>query len=735
MSLASGVGLISGLNFNDIITQLIAVSARPIGTLKAKQSVFRTRQSALQIINKSLLDLKATLGSLDAESDFNRRSVSVGEPDTASVSVTSTAAEGSFTLKVQQLAQADRLAAQGIDTDDETAIASGTGSFSFQVGDGDISTINVTSTTTLVQLRDAINSDAASGIRASIINDGTATNPYRIVLTTTATGADNTLTILTNDTTLNFATKSIEAAAADSDNTFDGTVTSSGTYTGSGTSNFVVKVTTGGALETAKFQVSTDGGLTFGAVDAFTASATPVDIGDGVEIGFTAGTVDFAVGDIFTIDAFDPRLQTAQDAVVEIDGLQIRRSTNTISDAIDGVTITAKQVDATGMTVTVTNDDTNATGQIAAFVTAYNALIATIENVASFDAETKVRGPLFADSGVRSIRSTITNIASSAIAGLSGTNSLGLIGITIGSDGRLTIDLTKLNAAIEDDFVAVKRIFALIGTSTSSGIAFDDLTEATRSGSYGVSIGTAATRASVLGNQAVDAGGITNAETLTFTIGGKPTSIIVGAGSTLAATISRLNDAFSDEGLLLEASDDGGRLKIETTDYGSDAKFSIISDQSGGDGTQLGIGTSQQDLAGVDVAGTIDGFAATGKGQFLTGQDGTPAEGLSLLITSASPVDGTVTVSRGIAERILKRIGEITDESDGLIKTKTDTLNDSIEDISDQITRIRDRLGREETRLRRQFTNLELKLSTLTIQGNFLLSQLASIPLIGQRNR
>ncbi len=77
MSLASGVGLISGLNFNDIIAQLISVSARPVSLMRARQQTFRGRQEALQSVNKQLLNLKGKLEALQDQSSFSRRSITV----------------------------------------------------------------------------------------------------------------------------------------------------------------------------------------------------------------------------------------------------------------------------------------------------------------------------------------------------------------------------------------------------------------------------------------------------------------------------------------------------------------------------------------------------------------------------------------------------------------------------------------------------------------------------------
>ena len=105
---------------------------------------------------------------------------------------------------------------------------------------------------------------------------------------------------------------SIHQTVADTGNTYAGTATSSGTYTGLFSKNYIVEITTGGDLGTAEYQVSEDGGLTWGsnlfATDADAGDPNPVysdnslevPYDQGTRISFTADT--FAVGDRFTIE-------------------------------------------------------------------------------------------------------------------------------------------------------------------------------------------------------------------------------------------------------------------------------------------------------------------------------------------------------------------------------------------------------------------------------------------------
>lgn len=729
MTISTGVGLISGLNFTDIISQLSAVNSRPIGFLRNDQAKLAARQNALQLINQKLLDFDGSLNTLTDASQFSGRTINNPEFTKLAATVDRTGAIGSFTIDIKQLAEAERRASQGIADTDETAIASGSGKFTIKVGEGEAIDINVTGTTTLAQIRDAINANTDIDVRASIINDGSATEAFRLVLTSKTSGEASKIEIVQNDTSLDFTNKTIESAAASDDNQFDGTVASSGTYTGAGTRNIVVKVTTAGALGVAQFAVSTDGGLTFGADNEFTTSASPQDIsgGEGVLIAFAAGTADFAAGDTFSIDAFDPLIKAAQDALVQIDGIQVRRTTNTIEDALDGITITAKQVTDEPVTITTAETTGNVEASIKKMVKSYNELKDLIKKLAGFEAETETRGPLFGDAGVRSIRSSLQAIVTSTITGAGEFNSLGKIGVSFDADGRLSVDSTKLKEALEEDTGSVTRLFARVGTSTSSGIQFKDSTEQTTSGTFAVSITTPAAKAAFDAAQAVDPGGVALDETLTIGQASESIDVFIAAGTSLDDAVKLINELMAAQGLSLTASNDGGTLRIESNDFGSAETFTLVSDRDGGVSSQLGIGTTVLTQNGVNVAGFINGVTGLGAGQLLKGVEGTGSEGLELDITSASPVNGVVTVTRGIAESLSERLQEITDSTDGLIKTKTDSLTARSERIDDRIVSLNKRVAREEERLRRQFVNLELKLASLQSQGNFLLSQLAGL--------
>lgn len=115
----------------------------------------------------------------------------------------------------------------------------------------------------------------------------------------------------------------IEAAAAAANNTFQGTVASSGTYTGSINKTYVVKVTdvttVGEFLGQAEYQSSADGGKTWSAAATLPAGGS-VDLGEGVTLTFDdlGATAGFGENDIFYVNAVAPGYYRGNDGTLSM---------------------------------------------------------------------------------------------------------------------------------------------------------------------------------------------------------------------------------------------------------------------------------------------------------------------------------------------------------------------------------------------------------------------------------
>jgi flagellar hook-associated protein 2 len=137
----------------------------------------------------------------------------------------------------------------------------------------------------------------------------------------------------------------------------------------------------------------------------------------------------------------------AQDAHLTVDGLDIYRSANTISDAITGVSLSVVAAGTT--TLTVAKDTTSAKSAMESFVTAYNELNTQLSTATAFNATTGVGSILTGDSGARSLQTSLRDMISQSrrTAG-SNYSTLSDLGVALQRDGSLVFNSSKFAAAM-----------------------------------------------------------------------------------------------------------------------------------------------------------------------------------------------------------------------------------------------------------------------------------------------
>lgn len=160
-----------------------------------------------------------------------------------------------------------------------------------------------------------------------------------------------------------------------------------------------------------------------------------------------------------TASATTAQVQASQDAKLSVDGIAITRGSNTISNAIDGVTLTLTKKTEIASNLNVAGDNASARSAIEAFVKAFNETQTTLRNLTNFNAETKRASTLTGDSTTRGIQNRLRNLVGSELQGLGETGRLSEIGITFQTDGKLAVDATKLDAALKDPTRNVAAFF------------------------------------------------------------------------------------------------------------------------------------------------------------------------------------------------------------------------------------------------------------------------------------
>lgn len=163
--------------------------------------------------------------------------------------------------------------------------------------------------------------------------------------------------------------------------------------------------------------------------------------------------------------------EAAQDAQLTIDGLAVTRPTNSIADAIPGVTLALTKETTGKATVRIAGDSTALKAKINAFVSAYNDIVNTGHNVAGYGTIKAQNSVLAADRGIRRALDSISSLISGFIPGATGNyKSLATVGVALSRDGLLSFDGAKLDAALEKDPDAVRRLFVTDSALGATGV-------------------------------------------------------------------------------------------------------------------------------------------------------------------------------------------------------------------------------------------------------------------------
>lgn len=641
-------GLISGIDTNGILDQLYQLAQAPILRLNSRKSSLQNRSVAWSQLEGRLLNLRTVSAQLASPATFAACLATTSKPDLVTASATTAAVPGSYVFTVEALAQTHQLASQGYADTGQTEVGSGT--ITITIGDGDPVVIDVDNYT-LAELREAIN-EAEAGVTAAIINDGGATTPYRLIITSRTSGTEGEIDLVPS--------------------------------------------------------------LTGGTPPAFSD------------------------------------LQVAQDASLKLGSgagaITITSSTNTIKDAISGVTLNLRLADpATSVTLTVAEDTAKIQNLVTDFVAAYNAMVEFFGDQFYYDPDSNASGVLFGDYRLQALQRYLGAAVTGQVAGLSGgLRALAEVGITSATDGRLTLNSATLSSAVANQLDDVMRLFAAAGKATDSAVQYLTATADTAPSGlegYAVEITQAAAQARVTA-------GVAQTEVLvadeTVTLSGVAVSLT--AGMTQAEVIEEINSHQTATGLVASATGadgtgEGNYLTISRAAYGSAYHVEGVSSASnqGGNATsglgnvtvteespsgESGTGTG---ASGLDVEGTIGGEEAAGSGQLLTASEGGP-KGMCLLVTATAPGSyGSVMFTAGVAEAAFRVVLDATDITNGTVAIVQSYLTDSITEIDSQIARLQDLIAREQERLRASFARMEVALAQFQAQSQYLAGQLGQI--------
>lgn len=229
-----------------------------------------------------------------------------------------------------------------------------------------------------------------------------------------------------------------------------------------GVSATIVNVDDGVGGTEAKLILSSDN---TGTDNEITVTVNDDDSNDTDATGLSAFYYD-------TSDATTPErlteISAAVDAEIYIDGQKVLSSSNTVVDAINGVTINALKADSGNVyDLSVSTDTQTIKANIESFVSNYNTLRTFMNDVTEFDPATGDAAVLLGDATTRNLSSQIRTIISDSVSGLTGQyTTLAGLGITTSNDGTLVIDADTFNDGLNTNLDDVARLF-----SSSDGVA------------------------------------------------------------------------------------------------------------------------------------------------------------------------------------------------------------------------------------------------------------------------
>jgi flagellar hook-associated protein 2 len=445
-------------------------------------------------------------------------------------------------------------AALSSSTDAAGALLGSTAAATVRIGDKDVA-IDL-ATDSISDIRDKINAAAPTGVVASINVAGPSSFELSIAGSTDFDDAGGVLealgvvgapSVLTADTAFN---QIAGAGAAGGD-----TVSIGGTDRDG--NQIAGTFTLGDPSQTVQDLLDEIESLFGGGVNAAVDASGRIVVADGqagasqLSLNLQAnnqggGGLNF--GDLAVTtegrEARSSELQEAQDASLRINGIALTRSSNNITDAVQGVTLDLLQAEVGEVVnITVTRDDTTELRQkISDFVTQFNTSMSLINDQFVFDENAQRAGPLSGDSTILTLQSRLRSIVSGQVDGLSeGFDALVLIGVNFDRTGNLTIDNDALNTALTENLDDVRKLFVAQGTTNNEQVDFISSNAKTRAGNYSVQLSQAAERANLLGSIELD-GGLEEDEDLTITdTAGRSASVSLSAGDTLAQSVTKIN--------------------------------------------------------------------------------------------------------------------------------------------------------------------------------------------------
>jgi flagellar hook-associated protein 2 len=458
-STTSSISSTSGINVSSILQAAsgsssggIDVSAAVAAALyadRATERVWQSEQTTLTSQKTDLTNIQAATEALGNDlSNLNSltgpmasRIVTSSNSNYVTASAAAGTTAGTHTVNVNSLAATASWYSDSASSPTANLPAT---SFTLTTASGSSATINVGSNgvNTLNDVATAINNQNL-GVTASVISDASGSR-LAIISATSGSSGDFSITS-SNDTTTSWSSPDFTSGQTFGANSF--TIAMNGTTS-------TINTTSGETLS----QVASDiNGQSLGV----TASVVSDSNGSHLQIVSTDGSTPFTISE--PAFGFSQAVQGAN-ASITVDGVPVSSTTNKVTGAIPGVTINLLgATSGSNISLTVGADTSSMSSAIGQFVTDYNSAIGLVDNEFTYSSGTSSQGVLSSDSTVRNLQQTLQSLLNYVATPASGTttsvSTLSSLGISINSDGSLSLDSGTLNDALTNSATDVQNFF------------------------------------------------------------------------------------------------------------------------------------------------------------------------------------------------------------------------------------------------------------------------------------
>jgi len=433
----------------------------------------------------------------------------------------------------------------------------------------------------------------------------------------------------------------------------------------------------------------------------------------------------------------------AIDAQATLNGILVTSASNTLTNAIDGMTLTfKKEAVGTKVTIGVAQDTAAISKAVTDFVDGYNKTISSIKDLSFYDAKKKQGGPLLGDAAVRGLMSELRQLIVRPVGDATTTyNSLASIGVVSKSDGTLSVDANRLQKALSSKPLEVRTLLAGGEVASSDpNIRYLKVPESLPEGNISLFVSNIGSQGSYVGSGGINAFDLSvGSYSFSLNVNGVASGTInlansvytSGSLATELQTKINADSALSGAGARVSVAYDSvlGKFSIASEKYGTASAVTVVSN-SANTQTKLGMGTA----VGAAVAGTgseniegeIGGLAGFGSGLTLSGNK--RYAGLKVEIRGgALGVRSPITVRHGVVDKIDDFLKKVL-ASEGSMEAKTNGIKGQIDGVLSSRKRLNERLENLQTFYTKQFSALDVMVAKMNATGSSLTGQLSSLP-------